>query len=205
MDSPSSRPNQHRIRQRYHQHSGPSTMDTNEGTELEGGVDRAGGHIDRYHSLSSDRHTNMQTSGSPISRHHWQYLFTTLRGITGRRSGTAAIYTRNSTNPAPTGKSGNNKNILQKGAPETPAARVRGVPLRTHPTCREALIGQEDILIDITVPVATDTQTCKLRVLQYHAIIGSTFAQCPEVLREGGAVLQQFYTRNSTCSTSPGE
>ena len=54
------------------------------------------------------------------------------------------------------------------------------------------MIGQEDILIDITVPAATDTQTCGFQVLQYHAIIGSTFAQRPEVLREGEAVLQQF-------------
>jgi hypothetical protein len=29
-------------------------------------------------------------------------------------------------------------------------------------------------------------------VLQYHAILGNTFAQRQEVLREGGAVLQQF-------------
>ena len=54
------------------------------------------------------------------------------------------------------------------------------------------MIGQEDILIDITVPAATDTQTRGLRVLQYHAIIGSVFAQRPKVLQEGGAVLQQF-------------
>jgi hypothetical protein len=125
-ESPSSRPNQHRIRQRYHQHSGPSTMYNNEETELEGGVDRAGEHIDRYHSTSSDRHKNTWTSGPPITRHHWKYLCTTPRGIMGRRSGTAAIYTRNSTNPALTGESENNRKILQGGAPKTPAARVRG-------------------------------------------------------------------------------
>jgi hypothetical protein len=100
---------------------------------MEGGVDRTGRHIDRYHSTSSDRHTNMRTSSPPISRHHWQHFCTTPRGITGRKSGTAAIYTRNSTSPAPTGKSENNRTILQEGAPEAPAARV-GVPLRTHPT-----------------------------------------------------------------------
>ena len=60
------------------------------------------------------------------------------------------------------------------------------------PNRKEASIGQEVILIDITVPAATDTQTCGLRTLQYHAIIGSIFAQRPEVLREEGAVLQQF-------------
>ena len=60
------------------------------------------------------------------------------------------------------------------------------------PNRKEASIGEEDILVDITVPALTDTQTCGLRVLQYHAIIGSIFAQHPEVLREGGAVLQQF-------------
>ena len=60
------------------------------------------------------------------------------------------------------------------------------------PNRKEASIGQEVILVDITVPALTDTQTCGLRVLQYHAIIGSIFAQHPEVLREGGAVLQQF-------------
>ena len=47
-------------------------------------------------------------------------------------------------------------------------------------------------MIDITVPAATDTQTCGLRVLQYLAIIGETFAQSPGVLKEGGEALQQF-------------
>ena len=60
------------------------------------------------------------------------------------------------------------------------------------PNCREAFRGQEDILIDITVPAGRDTQTCRLRVLQYHAIIGNAFATRPEILREGEAILQQF-------------
>ena len=47
-------------------------------------------------------------------------------------------------------------------------------------------------LIDITLPAATDTQTCRLRVLQYLAIIWEAFAQSPVVLREGGEALQQF-------------
>ena len=51
---------------------------------------------------------------------------------------------------------------------------------------------QEDVLIDVTVPATTDTQTCGLRALQYHAIIGETFAQSPGVLKEGGETLQQF-------------
>ena len=124
MDSPSSRPSQYKIRQRHHLYSGPFTMDNNEGTKPEGGVDRAGGHIDRYHSPSTDRFSDMRTSGPPISRHYWQYLCTTPRGIKGRRSGTATIYTRNSPNPAPTGESGNNRKILQGDAADTPAARV---------------------------------------------------------------------------------
>ena len=51
------------------------------------------------------------------------------------------------------------------------------------PNSREASRGQEDILIDITVPAGRDTQTCGLRVLQYHAIIGNAFAARPEILR----------------------
>ena len=35
---------------------------------------------------------------------------------------------------------------------------------------------EEDILIDITTPPAQDTQSCGLRVLQYHQIIGNTIA-----------------------------
>ena len=50
----------------------------------------------------------------------------------------------------------------------------------------------DDVLIDITVQAAAGTQTCGLRVLQYHAIIGKAFAQSPGVLKEGGAELQQF-------------
>ena len=61
-----------------------------------------------------------------------------------------------------------------------------------EPNYREASRGQEDILIDITVPVERDTQTCGLRVLQYHAIIGNAFATRPEILREGEAILQHF-------------
>ena len=50
----------------------------------------------------------------------------------------------------------------------------------------------DDVLIDITVQAAADTQTCGLRVLQYHAIIGKTFAQSPGILKDGGEALQQF-------------
>ena len=60
------------------------------------------------------------------------------------------------------------------------------------PNCREASLGREDILIDITVPAGRDTQTCGLRVLQYLAIIGNAFATRPEVLREGEEVLQKI-------------
>ena len=60
------------------------------------------------------------------------------------------------------------------------------------PNCREASLGREDILIDITVPAGRDTQTCGLRVLQYHAIIGNAFATRPEILREGEEILQNF-------------
>ena len=60
------------------------------------------------------------------------------------------------------------------------------------PKCREASRGQEDILIDITVPASRDTQTCGLRVLQNHAIIGNAFATRPEILREGEVTLQTF-------------
>ena len=60
------------------------------------------------------------------------------------------------------------------------------------PNWKKASIGQEATLVNNTVPALTDSQTCGLRVLQYHAIIGSIFAQHPEVLREGGEVLQQF-------------
>ena len=42
------------------------------------------------------------------------------------------------------------------------------------------------------IPAATDTQTCGLWALQYHAIIGETFAQSPSVLKKGGEALQQF-------------
>ena len=61
-----------------------------------------------------------------------------------------------------------------------------------RPNCREASRGQEDILIDITVPAGRDTQTCGLRVLQYHAIIGNAFATRPEILREGEETLQTY-------------
>ena len=60
------------------------------------------------------------------------------------------------------------------------------------PNCREASLEQEDILIDITVTAGRDTQTCGLKVLQYHAIIGNAFATRPEILREGEAILQKF-------------
>ena len=60
------------------------------------------------------------------------------------------------------------------------------------PNCREASLGREDILIDITVPDGRDTQICGLRALQYHAIIGNAIAIRPEVLREGEEVLQKF-------------
>ena len=60
------------------------------------------------------------------------------------------------------------------------------------PNGREASRGQEDILIDITVPAGRDTQTCGLRVLQYHAIIGNAFATRPKILREGEETLQAY-------------
>ena len=44
------------------------------------------------------------------------------------------------------------------------------------PNSAETVTKQEDVLIDITVPATTDTQICGLRALQYHAIIGETFA-----------------------------
>ena len=50
----------------------------------------------------------------------------------------------------------------------------------------------DDVLIDVTVQATEDSQTRGLRVLQYHAIIGSTFAQSPGVLKEGGEALQQY-------------
>ena len=56
----------------------------------------------------------------------------------------------------------------------------------------ETVTKQEDVLIDLTVPATTDTQTCGLRALQYHVIIGETFAQSPRVLKERGEALQQF-------------
>ena len=61
-----------------------------------------------------------------------------------------------------------------------------------EPNCREASRGQEDILIDITVPAGRDNQTCGLRVLQYYAIIGNSFATRPEILREGDEILQTY-------------
>ena len=60
------------------------------------------------------------------------------------------------------------------------------------PNCREASQGQEDKLIDITVPAGRDTQTYGLRVLQYHAIIGNAFATRPEILREEEETLQTY-------------
>ena len=60
------------------------------------------------------------------------------------------------------------------------------------PNSRETSRGQEDILIDITVPAGRDTQTCGLRALQYHAIIGNAFAARPEILREGEVTMQTF-------------
>jgi hypothetical protein len=56
----------------------------------------------------------------------------------------------------------------------------------------EASRGQENILIDITVPAGRGTQTCELRVLQYHAIIGNAFAARPEILREEEVTMQKF-------------
>jgi hypothetical protein len=44
----------------------------------------------------------------------------------------------------------------------------------------------------IPVPAGRGTQTCGLRVLQYHAIIGNAFAACPEILREGEVTMQKF-------------
>ena len=60
------------------------------------------------------------------------------------------------------------------------------------PNPRDALRGQEDILIDITVPIGRDTQTCGIRVLQYHAIIVNAFATRPEILRAGEETLQTY-------------
>jgi hypothetical protein len=60
------------------------------------------------------------------------------------------------------------------------------------PNSAEAVTKQDDVLIDITVQAASDTQTCGLRALQYHAIIGETFAQSRGVLKEGGKTLQKF-------------
>jgi hypothetical protein len=60
------------------------------------------------------------------------------------------------------------------------------------PNSAEAVTKLDNVLIDITVQAASDTQTCGLRVLQYHAIIGKTSAQSPGVLKEGGDLLQQF-------------
>ena len=60
------------------------------------------------------------------------------------------------------------------------------------PNSREASRGQEDILIDITVPAGRDTHTCGLRVLQYHSIISNAFAERPEILREGEVTMQTF-------------
>ena len=60
------------------------------------------------------------------------------------------------------------------------------------PNSVERMTKLDDVLIDITVQAAADTQTCGLRVLQYHAIIGKTFAQSPGVLKEGDKTLQKF-------------
>ena len=60
------------------------------------------------------------------------------------------------------------------------------------PNTAETVTKQEDVLIDNTVPATTDTQTCELRALQYHAIIRETFAQSSGVLKEGGEALQPF-------------
>ena len=66
------------------------------------------------------------------------------------------------------------------------------------PNCRDTTRGQEDILIDITVPAGRDHQTCGLRVLQYHAIIGNSFATRPAILRE------DIHKRNSISPDSTG-
>ena len=60
------------------------------------------------------------------------------------------------------------------------------------PNCRDVSRGKEDILIDITVPAGRYHQTCGLRVLQYHAIIGNSFATRPAILRKGEETLQIY-------------
>ena len=50
----------------------------------------------------------------------------------------------------------------------------------------------EDVLIDITIPPSQDIQSCGLRVLQYHQIIGEATAQQPTLLEGDQANLQEF-------------
>jgi hypothetical protein len=50
----------------------------------------------------------------------------------------------------------------------------------------------EDVLIDITTTPSQDIQSCGLRVLQYHQIIGKTIEQHPTILEGDQATLQEF-------------
>ena len=50
----------------------------------------------------------------------------------------------------------------------------------------------EDVLLDITKPPSQDTQSCGLRVIQYHQIIGEAIAQHPTILDGDQANIQEF-------------
>ena len=50
----------------------------------------------------------------------------------------------------------------------------------------------EDVLIDITIPPSQDIQSCGLRVLQYHQIIGEAIAQHPTILEGDQVNFQEF-------------
>ena len=50
----------------------------------------------------------------------------------------------------------------------------------------------EDVLIDITIPPSQDIQSCGLRVLQYHQIIGEAIAQHPTILEGDQTNFQEF-------------
>ena len=50
----------------------------------------------------------------------------------------------------------------------------------------------EDVLLDITIPPSQDTQSCGLRVLRYHQIIGEAIAQNPTILDGDQVNLQEF-------------
>ena len=50
----------------------------------------------------------------------------------------------------------------------------------------------EDVLLNIPIPPSQDTQSCGLRVLQYHQIIGEAIAQHPTILDGDQATIQDF-------------